>query len=223
VNDVLRDILPLAIAVTISPVPIIAEILLLFTPRAKANAAAYVAGFVVGVGGVLWALVALAGARDLASGSEGDGGVAWVKLALGVVLLVAAARRFRGRPAPGEVAATPRWMDGIATFRPARSATVGLLVGALNPKNVAMALAASVIVTGASLPGDEQAVGMVLYTLVAVLGVVAPLAVVLVVGERSEGVLDDWRIWLAQHNAAVVSALFLIFGVVLIAQGVGRP
>jgi hypothetical protein len=51
VNEVLRDILPLAIAVTISPVPIIAEILLLFTARAKANAGAYVAGFVVGVGG----------------------------------------------------------------------------------------------------------------------------------------------------------------------------
>jgi len=61
VNDVIGSILPLAIAVTISPVPIIAEILLLFTKKPVANAASYLAGFIVGVTGVLAVLVAIAG------------------------------------------------------------------------------------------------------------------------------------------------------------------
>jgi len=53
VKGVIGSILPLAIAVTISPIPIIAEILLLFTKKPVANAASYLAGFIVGVAGVL--------------------------------------------------------------------------------------------------------------------------------------------------------------------------
>ncbi len=60
-NGVLGAILPLAIAVTISAVPIIAEILLLCTKKPVPNAAAYLAGFIIGgVGGVLAILVAAA-------------------------------------------------------------------------------------------------------------------------------------------------------------------
>ena len=59
-KDVIGSILPLAIAVTISPIPIIAEILLLFTKKPVANAATYLAGFMVGIAGVLAILVAIA-------------------------------------------------------------------------------------------------------------------------------------------------------------------
>ena len=219
-NQVLRDLLPLAIAVTISPVPIIAEILLLFTKKPVANAGAYAAGFVVGVGGVLWILVAAAGTQDLSSDSDGSTAGAIVRLAAGGLLIVGAVRQFRGRPAEGETAAMPKWMDGISSFQPGRSGMVGLLVGALNPKNIAMALGASLAVAGASLSGGDQAIVMVVYTLIAALGVLAPLVVVVVMGERSEAVLTGWRTWLAQNNAAVMSVLFLIFGVVLIGQGI---
>ena len=65
VHGVIGDILPLALAVTISPIPIVAEILLLFTTKPVANAAAYLIGFVVGVAAVLSVLVAVGGHVDL--------------------------------------------------------------------------------------------------------------------------------------------------------------
>ena len=40
--------------------------------------------------------------------------------------------------------------------------------------------------------------------------------------ERSRAQLDDAKTWLATHNDAVMMVLFLVFGVVLIAQGTGR-
>lgn len=52
-NGVIGAILPLAIAVTISPLPIIAEVLLLFTTQPVRNAGAYLAGFLLGVGAAL--------------------------------------------------------------------------------------------------------------------------------------------------------------------------
>jgi Sap, sulfolipid-1-addressing protein len=59
-----------------------------------------------------------------------------------------------------------------------------------------------------------------IYVLVAVLGVAAPIVVTVLLGDRSPKVLDVWKVWLAQNNATVMSVLFLIFGVVLIGQGI---
>jgi len=55
---------------------------------------------------------------------------------------------------------------------------------------------------------------------VAVLGVGAPIVVTAILGDRSPKVLDGWRVWLTQNNATVMSVLFLIFGVVLVGQGI---
>ena len=55
---------------------------------------------------------------------------------------------------------------------------------------------------------------------VVILGVAAPIAVTGFLGDRAPKVLDGWKSWLTQNNATVMSVLFLIFGVVLIAQGI---
>ena len=112
-KDVIGSILPLAIAVTISPIPIIAEILLLFTKKPVANAASYLAGFILGVAGVLAILVAIAGTINLSAGSGPSTGAAILQLALGALLLAAALRQFRGRPKSGQEAAMPKWMKRI--------------------------------------------------------------------------------------------------------------
>jgi hypothetical protein len=38
-------------------------------------------------------------------------------------------------------------------------------------------------------------------------------------GDGAKATLDELRGWLAVHNAAVVTVLFLVFGVILIAKG----
>jgi len=60
VGDVIGDILPMAVGVAVSPVPIAAVIVMLFTPKAKTNAPAFMIGWIVGlllVGGIV--LIAL--------------------------------------------------------------------------------------------------------------------------------------------------------------------
>ena len=143
-NGALGAILPLAIAVTISPVPIIAAILLLLSRKPVPNAGAYLAGFIIGVGGVLGILVAVAGSLNLSAGSGPSKGAGGLELLLGVLLLVAAVRRLRGRPRPGTTASMPNWMDGIANFGPGKSLAVGAAIGAANPKNLVVGLAAVV-------------------------------------------------------------------------------
>ena len=216
---VVGEILPLALVVTISPLNIIPAILLLFTAKPLVNATSFLVGFIVGVGAMLAAFVALASAVDLGADSGHATWAGIVKLVLGVYLAFAAVKKFRGRPRSGEEGSMPKWMDGIAKYSPTKSLTAGIVLGALNPKNLVVGLAAAAAIGAAGLTiGGQLAVGA-LYVLVAVLGVAAPIVAMLVLGARPE-VLDGWNIWLRHNNATVMSVLFLVFAVVLIGQGI---
>jgi len=221
VKVLVGEILPLALVVTVSPINIIPVILLLFTKRPLGNAFAFLVGFIAGVAAVLGSLVAIAGAVDLTHNSGHSTWGAILKLALGVYLLVAAVRKFRSRPRDGEEGTMPTWMSGVAGFSPPTSLGAGAALGAFNPKNVVVGLAAAVAVASADLSTGNQIGAMAVYLFVASLGVAAPIAVAVCLGDRSGEVLDGWNAWLRQNNATVMSVLFLVFGVVLIGQGIG--
>ena len=92
--------------------------------------------------------------------------------------------------------------------------------GALNPKNVVVGLAAAATIASADLAGGRRIGAIAIYVFVAVIGVAAPIVAAIVLGARSREVLNGWKSWLDQNSATVMSVLFLIFGVVLIGQGI---
>ena len=217
---VVGEVLPLALVVTISPLNVIPAILLLFSAKPVANACSFLGGFVVGVAAVLVGFVVLAGAIDRSAGSDGSTWTSVLKVALGAYLVVAAVRKFRGRPATGEEGSMPAWMDGIAAYSPMRSLGTGLGLGALNPKNLVVGLAAGATIAAGELSGGQVVASCAVYVAVAVAGVAAPIVVMLLLGERAPAVLERWKDWLRHNSATVMSVLFLAFGVVLIGQGI---
>lgn len=219
-NDVVGSILPFALVVGLSPIPIIGQILLLFTPRRIPNALGYLVAFTVGVAAVLCLFVALASTQDLSDGSGPSRGASAVRLVLGLVLLAGAVRRFRGRPRAGEAAPMPSWMEGIDSFTPRRSVVMGLLLGSVNPKNLAMGFAAATIVAAGGLTTGQGAVAVAIYTLVAAAGVVVPFVAAVALGARAEPMLESWKEWLGENNATVMAVLLLVFGVILVGQGI---
>ena len=114
----------------------------------------------------------------------------------------------------------PKWMNGIAGFAPGKSLIVGVGIGALNPKNIIVGVAAAVAIASASLSVGQEAGTIAVYVVVAALGVAAPFVVTLAMGEKAQKILDGWKAWLGQNNAVVMSVLFLIFAVVLIGKGI---
>jgi hypothetical protein len=220
VRVVVGDIIPLALVVTISPLNIIPAILLLFTARPLANALSFLGGFIAGIGVVLAVFVSIAGAFDLSAHTGQATWVAVLKLVLGTYLVVAAVTKFRSRPTSGAPGTMPGWMDGIAGYSPGRSLGLGLALGGLNPKNMVVGAAAAASIGSAALSGVQQVGVGAIYVAVAVLGVAAPILVTVFLGHRSAGVLDSWQEWLKQNNATVLSVLFVVFGVVLIGQGI---
>jgi cytochrome c biogenesis protein CcdA len=185
-----------------------------------ANALSFLLGFTVGVGAVLALLISVTGAVDLSSGSGHSSWGGALKLLLGIYLLVAAVKKLRGRPKAGEEGSMPSWMGGIAAYSPGRALGAGVVLGAVNPKNVVVGLAAAAAIGAGGLSTGEQVAASAVYLLVAVLGVAAPIAVTLLLGDRAPKVLESWNVWLRQNNATVLAVLFVVFGVVLIGQGI---
>jgi hypothetical protein len=221
VRQAIGDVLPFAVIVMVSPINIVAAILLLFSKRPLVNASCYLGGFVLGVAAVVAGLTLAAGAISLDPGTDRSRGAAVLLLVLGVVLVAAAVRKFRTRPGPDDDPALPAWMDGIAGFGPGKSVAVGAGIGAGNPKNIAVALGTAVAVSSARLPGAQEAVVLVVYVVLACLGVGAPIVAVIVLGDRSDKVLEGWRAWLTRNSAAMLAVIYLFLGVLLIGKNLG--
>ena len=62
--------------------------------------------------------------------------------------------------------------------------------------------------------------GLAVFVLVGSVGVLAPLVLYLVAGQRAAATLDSWKAWAAGHNAAVMAVLFLVFGLKLVGDGI---
>jgi threonine/homoserine/homoserine lactone efflux protein len=216
----LGDLLPLAMGIAISPIPIIACILILFSARARVNGPLFLLGWVVGVAVVTTLVLVVSdstGATDAPASGPSIGDLVTLLLGLGAIAL--GIRQWRSQPAPGEEAKLPAWMSAIADFPPARALAFGVLLSALNPKNLAFAIAAGVVIDGAVAAGGNAAAMIILFVFLASLSIGVPVAYILVGGEGARRTLDGWRAWLTAHNAAVMAVLFVVIGAKLLGQG----
>jgi threonine/homoserine/homoserine lactone efflux protein len=219
-RQAIGQILPMAIAAGISPIPIVGVVLMLVTPRARSNGPAFVLGWVVGLGvvGVVGLVVANAAGAST-QGSSADGTNTF-QIVLGVLLLVFALRQWRKRPKPGIEPPMPKWMNAVDHFTPVKSAGMGVALSAVNPKNLLLALSAAATIASTELSGADQAIAYLVFAVIASLGVVAPVAIFFFMGDRAGPILDDLKQWLAHNNAAIMAVIFLVIGAKVLGQGI---
>jgi Sap, sulfolipid-1-addressing protein len=218
-GSAISEVLPFAVGVAISPAGIIAVILVLISARARINGPVFLLGWVVGVAIVSTVIYLLADAGDVGSGGSASDTSYWLKLAVGILLVLLAFRDWRKRPAAGEAVDQPKWMSAIDTLTPVKTGGLAVLLAALNPKNLALSLAAGTSLAQAGASGSEATVGLVVFVVVASVTVAVPVVVYWVGGDRASRVLESWRESISANNAAVMAVLFLVFGVVLFSQG----
>jgi len=218
-SESIAEVLTYAVGVAISPVPIIAVILMLFSTRARVNGPMFLAGWVVALGAVSAIAYALADAGDAATDDTAGDTVSWAQIAVGALFLLLAARQWRSRPAPGAEAQMPKWMAGIDAFSPVKSLTLGLLLAGLNPKNLLLSAGAGAALAQLGPTTTDAVVSWVVYVTLGSITIAVPVVYYLVGGDRAKAALDSTKEWLAAHNAAVMAVLFLVFGVKLIAEG----
>ncbi len=103
-------------------------------------------------------------------------------------------------------------LDGIGLEAHRRGPLFGLgvAVGVLNPKNLAVAVASAVVTAATGLPATQQIGVVAIYVVVASLGVAAPVVAAIALGDRSKSVLTGWREWLERNNGTVMAVIYLL-------------
>jgi threonine/homoserine/homoserine lactone efflux protein len=220
VGQAIGDFLPSAVGVAISPLPIVAVVLMLVTQRGRVNGPAFVAGWWIGLAVVGAIVLAVAGG---ASASTDSGPATWVDvlfLVLGLLLILVAARQWRGRPHGDEEPPTPKWMGALDAFTPLKAGGAGVVLSALNPKNLLLSVAGAVAIAQTGISTGQQVGAYVVFVVIASIGVAAPVVIYFAMGERSQQLLDRLKTWLARNNAAIMAVLMLIIGVKLIGNAI---
>ena len=216
------DILPEAIGIAISPAAIIAVILMLFTPQARTNGPAFLAGWVIGllvVGGI--ALAVSTGSDASTEETPSDLSFA-LKLLIGLAFFFLAYRQWQSRPKEGEEAETPAFMKAIDTFTPAKSFGTGALLAAVNPKNLGLALAAAVSIgQQPDLDGAEPWIVLIIFALLASASIGGAVLYYLLGGKSAEDRLGTLKGWMVQNNATIMTVLFVVLGAKLFGNGLG--
>jgi len=217
-GDAIGDTLGYAVGIAVSPIPIAAVILMLFSGRARINSVSFMVAWVAGIALVTTVVVLIPGLE--ADNSEASNTTGWIKLVLGVLLLAEGVRQWRTRPGPDDDVAVPGWMATMDELKPGAAFGLGFLLSALNPKNLLLAVAAGVSIGALPLSTGESVGAVVVFTVIAAMSVLVPVIAYLVAGSRLDPTLDTTKGWLIGNNAAVMAVLFLIFGVSLFGDAI---
>jgi len=214
------ELLPLAVAIAISITTIITTVLMLLSPKAKSRTVGLLVGCVVGVGGAVALFALLAGLLPTQDSGGSSPAAAVIKMVVGVLLVVLALRQWRGRHARDDRAELPKWMAEVDSMMPGKALVIGLLLSAVVPKNLLLALSAGLIVGEAGLSGGQAAAVIVLFTAIATSTVAVPVVAHLVAPARLRGPFEGLREWLVENNVTIMVVVLLVIGVVIIGNSI---
>jgi len=192
---------------------------MLFSARARVNGPAFLFGWVVALAAVSTIVYVVSHEGNVAADSTAADSVSWGKIVLGVVLLLLARRNWHSRPAPGAEPSMPKWMARVDSLSPLEAAGLGVVLAAVNPKNLILTMGSAAGLAQLGLSTSDAIVAIAVFVLLGSVSIAGPVLYALVGGDRARATLDSAKVWLGEHNAAVMAALFLVFGVDLIAKG----
>jgi hypothetical protein len=219
---VVGAVLPQAMAIALSPVPVICIVLVLMSDRPVRAGLSFAVGWLgaltIAVGLVAWLTDEVADENEKVASD----GVDLFQLAVGVLFAVLAVRYWRKRPAPGATPPRPAIVDRVPLLSPPALILTGVAAALANLKNLPLVLSAGSQLGTAGLAAGPL-VGAVAITVgVASFTVLAPLATVAVTGpERSTRTLKALESWLLINLNTITIIVLAILATALAGQGLG--
>jgi threonine/homoserine/homoserine lactone efflux protein len=211
----LSELIPLALVVALSPLSIIPAVLVLHTPRPKPTSLAFLAGWIFGLTALTAIFVevsSLLGELDKA-----PPWASWLRIVVGIALFVFGVFRWLTRK---RSAHSPAWMNKITGATPGRAAVIAAALVVVNPKVLFICAAAGLAIGSAGLGTAGAWISVVFYVLVAASSAAIPVLAYAVVGERLDGPLTRLKDWMELHNAAMVAAILVIIGLLVLYKGI---
>lgn len=217
---VVGAVLPQALGIALSPVPMVCIVLVLMSSGPIKAGLSFVLGW-CGALAIATALVVVLTDVVAKDGSESArDGVDVVKLAVGVVFAVLAVRYWRKRPQPGEPAPRPAIVEKILTLSGPGLVLTGAGAALANIKNLPLIISSGSQIGGSGLTTGQELGAAAMFVVAASLTVLIPLIAVAIVGaQRSAAPLAALEEWLVGNLNTILVVLLTVLAAVMIGQG----
>lgn len=213
------QVLPSAVGVAVSPIPVAAIVLILATRRGRSNGAVFALGWVVGLTVVTTVVLALTSGAATSSTTSDTIGVG--KVLLGVALIALGAAQWRKRPTPGERPETPAWMATLDDIAPPRAGLLGLGLSGANPKNLALSVAAATSISQAGLDAGGDVVAATAFVAIGSSTVLGAVLASLLAPSASRSVLAEVRRFMVDHGPVIMMVVLVLLGAKVLGEGLG--
>lgn len=217
--DAIGKMLPAMMAIALTPIQIVAAIVVLGGPRGRASGFAFLAGWLVALG-------ALATVANLLVETLGEGGrtasplLHWFQLAAGLLLLVMAMRLWRARPRSGEERAAPAWAASLGEAGPARAFAAGASTAAANPKIIALVLSSATSLAYLALSARQLLAVTCLFVLLGSMPLISLVVAHATGGPATASRIRDLKGFMLRHNDVILAVVLAMLGVNILGNGI---
>jgi len=209
------DLTIIGLAITLEPIPLTAFIVILASQRGARKGAAFVAGWVLSLAIVVSVTVIATGNAPPKQNTAPSLASLAVKIALGVVLLVIALRRYRRLGQPKKPKDPPKWQAGVDGMSPWYAMALAPLT---QPWGLIAAGAATVV--EAKLASWESYLALVYFCLLATATYLVMVIYATVRAEQTQALLARLRAWIDAHTDPLIIWVSLVVGLWLIGKSV---
>ena len=210
------ELLPLALVITVSPLSIIPAVLVLHAPHPRPTSLAYLAGWLLGLTGLTAIFI---GVSDMLGGlrQSPPAWASWLRIAVGALLIVFGIIRWLTRHGHDHM---PAWMRSLTTVKPARAAVTGAALTVINPKVLFICAAAGLEIGADALGVAGTVLSGAVFVGVAASSVAVPILAYAAAGDRLDAPLERLKQWMEKHNAALVAAILVLIGLLVLYKGI---
>ncbi|MEU1971304.1 GAP family protein [Microbacterium sp. NPDC019599] len=218
-------VVPLAVALAFSTLPILVALLILLSPNRSRSAIPFLIGWVLGM--VLVVSLCTLGAQFVPASRfprREDEVVGQIEIVLGAALIllgIFSLWRARRRAKAAASDAIPVWLRSAETLGPWSSFGLALVLN-FRPKALLIAAAAGLTLRADVTSPTDMLVAIALYTVIGASTVAVPIIAMSASPERMEPRLINSRDWLTRNGEVITSIILLLIGAVVIGMGLGR-
>jgi Sap, sulfolipid-1-addressing protein len=215
-GSVLATLIPLALVVAISPLSIIPAVLVLQTPRPGPTGLAFLGGWLLGLAALTAVFVVSSDALGALRKSP-PAWVSWLRIVLGLALIGYGIYEWLTRRRHTE---SPKWMRTFATLTPARAGLTGLVLVIVRLEVLTMCALAGLAIGGSGLGMAANWITATIFVVVAASTVAIPVLAYAGAGDRLNEPMVRLKDWMERNNAALLAAILLVIGLMVLHNGV---
>ena len=218
-GQVVAEFFPLAVGVALSPLPLIAAVIISLAAGGGGRAVALVAGRFLGVVVVVGVFAALS---ELFADTGGSAAVLSVlNVLLGLAMMVFGVLTWVRRPRGDEPDSPPKWMASLTGISGARAFGLGFTLSAAKVEELAFGAGAGILI-GSTLTAAAPIIAAVaIFAAIGTVTAALPVVAVLTGGERIRPALDRLHAGLMRSSRTITAVVLVLFGAVLLASSFG--